>query len=55
MKVEYHWRCMKCPEHGSGEGSDKAAEKHGKATLHPTASWATPLTLDVPTTDEREG
>lgn len=43
MKVKYAWRCMKCGEHGEGEGSDKAAEKHTKQTGgHPTASWGVP-------------
>lgn len=42
MKVELGWVCLDCEEHGDGEGSDKSAEKHGKATGHSTRSWSVP-------------
>lgn len=37
-------RCLTpgCDWTSEGEGSDKAAEKHTKATQHGTASWARP-------------
>jgi hypothetical protein len=42
VKVVYGWRCLDCAEAGEGEGSDRAAEKHGKASGHSTASWGAP-------------
>jgi len=43
VKVVYGWRCLGCAETGEGEGSDKAAEKHGKQTGHSTRSWSVPV------------
>ena len=40
--LEYGWACLDCPEHGDGEGSDKAAEKHTKKENHSTRSWSKP-------------
>lgn len=42
MKVELHWRCGACPEHGDGPTSDLDARKHGDATKHPTVVWGVP-------------
>lgn len=42
MTVDYGWSCLDCEAHGEGIGSDRAAEKHGKAAQHSTRSWSTP-------------
>ena len=46
--LAYTWRCAgpatvpptPCPEHGDGPGSDKAAERHTKASGHMTVATA---------------
>ena len=57
MKVAYAWVCCRtgCDGGGAGINADKEAERHVKRTGHATRSWAIPVTVDPPTTDESEG
>ena len=42
ITLTYAWVCLACPEHGSGDGADKAADKHSRTVKHSTRSWAVP-------------
>ena len=39
-KLEYGWKCLACGEGGSGDDSNKAAERHTQRMKHPTRAFA---------------
>lgn len=41
-RLESEWRCLGCSDHGTGNRSDKEAERHGKDTGHPTVVKSKP-------------
>jgi hypothetical protein len=41
-RLDSSWSCQVCGDHGIGEKSDKAAEKHTRDTGHATLSRSRP-------------
>ena len=42
MSITEAWTCTTCDAHGTGPGSDRAADKHTRTTGHTTRTTATP-------------
>lgn len=40
--LAYGWDCRDCDQHGTGDTSDRAADKRTRTTGHTTRSHATP-------------
>lgn len=43
VSLDYFWECLACRQGGEGPSSNRDAEKHQRATIHPTRAWAFPI------------